>query len=850
VTHGTHADAPPHAAPAMQPVDPADLHRRLERIWGTGPGWARLSAVNHTVLGRRFIITAAIFFAIGGVLAMLIRAQLATSRSAFVGPEIYSQIFTMHGTIMMFLFAIPMIEGLAIYLLPKMLGARDLAFPRLTAYGYWCYFFGGSILITAMLAGVAPDGGWFMYPPLTSRQHSPEINVDVWLLGVTFVEISAICAAVEIFTSILKLRAPGMSLDRMPLIAWYLLVTAGMMIVAFPPLILGSILLEVERAFDWPFFDSARGGDPLLWQHLFWLFGHPEVYIIFLPAAGVVSTILPVFARRPIVGYTWLVIAVIALGFLSFGLWVHHMFTTGIPHLALGFFSAASMLVVIPTGVQIFAWLATLVSGRPELKLPMLFILGFFGIFVLGGLTGVMVAVVPFDWQVHDTHFVVAHLHYVLVGGFVFPILAAAYYWIPHVTGRRSVYGLGYGAFWLIFIGFNLTFFQMHLTGLLGMPRRVHAYPAELGWDGLNLLSSIGGFVTTIGFALFAVDMLLQSRFGIRTTRNPWGADSLEWAMPLPPTSYAFASLPKVESRAPLHDNPALGARLASGRGYLGFARNDQMETLSVHMVTGKIEQVLILPSSTYKPLWTALATGTVFLGLLFKIYWLSFAGFAATILIFLTWTQGRGLRRDLGLLGIGRGASAPTQYEGPNPPSWWGLVFALIANSFFFGSLLFGFVFLWVVAPGWPPPVLLNSGFLASLLVSAGLISAAWSGHAALAANSRGEAGRRGTWLLIGAAAHVLALAEIGWLIFRHLPDPTIHAYAATSTAILGYVALHVFMGAIFALYGLHRGGAGYLSPARSLDLRIALLWHDYAAATGLLALVLLFAMPLVIGR
>jgi cytochrome c oxidase subunit I+III len=268
--------------------------------------------VNHTVIGKRFMLTAAAFFLIGGVLAMLIRAQIATSRSAFVGPEIYAQIFTMHGTIMMFPFAIPMIEGLAIYLLPKVLGARDLAFPRLTAYGYWCYLFGGSILIVAMLVGLAPDGGWFMYPPLTSRAHSPGINPDVWLLGVTFVEISAICAAVEIFVSILKMRAPGMSLDRLPLIAWYLLVTAGMMIVAFPPLILGSVLLEVERAFDWPFFDPDRGGDPLLWQHLFWLFGHPEVYIIFLPAAGVLSTIIPVLCGHPIVGYTALVVAVIA----------------------------------------------------------------------------------------------------------------------------------------------------------------------------------------------------------------------------------------------------------------------------------------------------------------------------------------------------------------------------------------------------------------------------------------------------------------------------------------------------------------------------------------------------------
>lgn len=850
MTRVIRSETPPREAAAKTPGSPVHLHRELERIWGTGPGWRRLTAVNHTVLGRRFIITAAIFFGIGGILAMLIRAQLATSRSAFVGPEIYSQIFTMHGTIMMFLFAIPMIEGLAIYLLPKMLGARDLAFPRLTAYGYWCYAFGGSILMIAMVLGLAPNGGWFMYPPLTGRQHSPEINVDVWLLGVTFVEISAICAAVEIVTSILKVRAPGMSLDRMPLFAWYLLVTAGMMIVAFPPLILGSILLEAERALDWPFFDPNRGGDALLWQHLFWLFGHPEVYIIFLPAAGVISTILPVLARRPIVGYTWLVIAVIGLGFLSFGLWVHHMFATGIPHLALGFFSAASMMVVIPTSVQIFAWLATLVSGRPELKLPMLYILGFFAIFVIGGLTGVMVAVVPFDWQAHDTHFVVAHLHYVLVGGFVFPVLAAAYYWMPHMTGKQSIYGLGRSAFWLIFVGFNLTFFQMHLTGLLGMPRRVYTYAPEMGWDALNLASSIGGFLTTIGFAVFAVDILLHGRFGSRTRRNPWNASTLEWAMPLPPASYAFASLPNVESRAPLHDNASLGAELASGHGYLGFVRSGRMETLSVHPLSGQIEQVVVLPTPSLKPLLTALATGSVFLGLLFKIYWFSIVGFAAVIMLFLTWTRGHGSRTDIGTLDVGHGVSVPTQYEGPHPPSWWGLALALLANGFFFGSLLFGFVFLWVIAPNWPPPELLDGGLMTGSLAAACLVATAMSSHLALRSNANGDAMRRGTWLLITAAGHLIAISSMIWLCLAYLPDPTRHAYAATSAAILVYVGLHALLGAILAFYGLYRSGSGFMSSSRSLDLRIGVLWHDYTAATGVIALAVLFALPLVISR
>ena len=499
------------------------LHRQLTQIWATGPGLRRLAAVNHSVIGVRFMATAFAFFAIGGVLGMLTRVQLATPKSTFMDTETYNQVFTMHGSMMLFLFAIPMMEGIAVYLTPKMLGTRDFAFPRLTADGYWCYLFGGAILTSALLAGVAPNGGWFMYTPLSSSVYTPGINADVWLLGVTFVEISALTLAVEIVVSILKMRAPGMSLDRMPIFGWYMLVMALMMIVAFPPLILGSILLETERAFGLPFFDPTRGGDALLWQHLFWLFGHPDVYIIFLPMAGILSTMIPVLARTPLVGYRTIVVAIIGLAFVSFGIWVHHMFTVGIPHLALAFFSAGSAIVAVPTAVQVFAWLATLAHGRPRWNVPMLYIFGFFCTFVIGGLTGVMLAIVPFDWQAHDTYFVVAHFHYVTGGAVAFPLLAALYYWLPLLSGRKAVYALAVPAFWLIFVGFNLTFFLMHLVGLLGMPRRISTYPAIESWVWLNLLSSVGGFIMTIGFAVAAIDLLAQLRYGRRVRRDPWG---------------------------------------------------------------------------------------------------------------------------------------------------------------------------------------------------------------------------------------------------------------------------------------------------------------------------------------
>ncbi|HSK40821.1 MAG TPA: cytochrome c oxidase subunit I [Arenibaculum sp.] len=607
---------------------PVTLHNELERLFGTPGGLGALSAVNHSTVGLRFIAVSFFYFIVAGILSMLIRAQLATADSAFMSADAYNQVFTAHGTIMMFLFAIPMIEGVTLYLLPKLLGSRDLAFPRLSAYGFWCYLFGGLILLVGVIVGVGPDSGWFMYTPLSSRPFEAGIRSDIWLIGVTFVEISAITIGVEIAVTVLKVRTPGMSLVRMPLFAWYILVTALMILVGFPPLILGSILLELERAFGMPFFDPARGGDPILWQHLFWLFGHPEVYIIFLPGAALVSTLIPVFARTPIVGYTGIVASVIAIGVISFGLWVHHMYTVGIPQLGLAFFSAASMLVAIPTAVQFFSWIATLWAGRPVLRLPMLYLFGFLVVFVAGGLTGVMVALVPFDWQVHDTHFVVAHMHYVLVGGLVFPLLAAAYYWLPHLSGRVPSGSLGQWAFWLVFIGFNLTFFIMHLTGLRGMPRRVYTYDAGLGWDFPNLVSSIGGFILAIGFALFLLDMLIYWRLGRIAPRNPWKADTLDWAMPTPPPAYNFASQPNVTSANPLWDDPDLPRQIAAGEHHLGTPRNGWRETMAVDMASGRPDYVILLPGPTFLPLIMGLTTALFFVPFLFKLYWLA----AATI--------------------------------------------------------------------------------------------------------------------------------------------------------------------------------------------------------------------------
>jgi cytochrome c oxidase subunit I+III len=823
------------------------LHRSLAAIWATGPGWQRLAAVNHSVIGLRFMATAFVIFGIAGVLGMLTRVQLATAQSTFMDSETYNQVFTMHGSMMLFLFAIPMLEGIAVYLTPKMLGTRDFAFPRLTAFGYWCYLFGSTILTCALLIGVAPNSGWFMYTPLSSNVYTPGLNADVWLLGVTFVEISALTLAVEIIVSILKMRAPGMSLDRMPVFGWYMLVTALMMVVAFPPLILGSILLETERAFGLPFFDPTRGGDPILWQHLFWLFGHPDVYIIFLPMAGLLSTMIPVFAGTPLVGYRAIVVAIIALAFVSFGIWVHHMFTVGIPHLALAFFSAGSAIVAVPTAVQIFAWLATLAHGRPRWDVPMLYVFGFFFIFVIGGLTGVMLAVVPFDWQAHDTYFVVAHFHYVVGGALLFPMLAALYYWLPLLTGRTAVYRLSVPAFWLIFIGFNLTFFLMHLVGLLGMPRRVYTYAGHEGWVGLNLLSSVGGFIMTIGIGVVVIDLIAQIRYGRRIRRDPWKAATLEWAMPIPPAPYAFASIPSVETRADRINPSELAPSLARGEGYLGFARNGWQETLGVHMTTGQPEQLILLPRPTYLPLFIALATAAAVLAMLFKFYWVSFAMALLTAGLFVFSGQNSGLSRDYGPLDVGRGLNLPPHTEVADPPAWWALIFTLVADGTLFTSLIFGALYLWIAAPKWPPPVASEANLLVALASVAALFVAAVGARGSLHSQVSGR--KPQGWIGFSATSLLAAIAAIVTMIVHIVPYPREHAFGATSAALLGYVALHAAIGLLFLLSNLMRINTGFVAQRRLTDLRLTRLWIDYTAVTGAIAIGLVLAFPTLLG-
>src|SRR3954454_10695587 len=541
------------------------LEAALAETWRTPPGfWNALATVDHKIIGRRYIFTAFAFLALGGVLAILMRLQLAQPEARVIGPDRYNQIFTMHGANMMFLFAVPVMEAVAVYLVPLMVGTRNIAFPRLNAFSYWIYLAGGLLLWIAFAFDMGPDEGCFGYVPLAGPQYAACKRADIWAQIITFTEVSALAVAVELVVTIFKQRAPGMSLDRMPLFVWSMLVTSFIIIMAMPAIMIASTSLILDRLVGTHFFNPAEGGDVLLWQHLFWFFGHPEVYIIFLPAVGMVSTLIATFARRPVFGYLALVMALIATAILAFGLWVHHMFVTGLPRLGESFFTASSMAIAIPAGIQIFCWLATLWDGKPVFKTPLLFVIGFIITFVIGGMTGVMVASVPFDTQVHDTYFVVAHFHYVLIGGAVFPLLGAVYYWYPKITGRLMSERLGQWHFWLAFISFNVTFFPMHILGLEGMPRRVFTYQPEMGWGGLNFLATLSAVILVAGFLIFFIDLMRSARNGLPAGDNPWNAATLEWATSSPPPPYNFARIPVVGGSNPLWDSPDV-LRVATG---------------------------------------------------------------------------------------------------------------------------------------------------------------------------------------------------------------------------------------------------------------------------------------------
>jgi cytochrome c oxidase subunit I+III len=818
---------------------PADELEELKRIWCAPRGLEYFTVVNNNYVGLYYVGAAFLFFLLAGVLALLMRTQLALPLNGFLGEETYNQIFTMHGTVMMFLFAVPAVEALGILLLPQMLAARDLPFPRLSAYAFWAYFMGGLAFFCSLFFGVAPMGGWFMYPPLTGSAHSPGINADFWLLGIGFIEISAIAGAVEIIVGVLKTRAPGMSLDKLPIFAWSMLVFAAMIVLGFPAVILATLLLELERALNWPFFDALRGGDPILWQHLFWFFGHPDVYIIFLPAAGLVSMLVPTVARTPLVGHSLVVLAIIATAFMAFGVWVHHMFTTGLPQVSMAYFSAAGMAVSVPAGVQVFAWIATLAAGDIRWSVPAYFTIGGIVVFVIGGLTGVMLALVPFDWVVHDTHFVVAHFHYVLIGGMVFPLFAAFYYWAPMMSRKPLSERLGRWAFWLIFIGMNVTFLVMHLTGLMGMPRRVYTYP-DIGWTIPNFISTVGAFILAAGVLIVIVDLVRNFRFSTgQGAGNVFGAGTLEW---LPNDLYSARSIPVVKSRYPLWDDSKLGRDVEEGRYFLPNAATGQRETIVTSPFNAEPQYLQRMPGPSWFHFGAAVATAAFFLLLTVKLYWIALiAGFAAIACI-LRWVWDNDLPFTQKNADIGGGISIPAYASGPRSHGWWAMIVLLTVLGMIFAMLLFSYVFLWSRnAAGWPAPPELTSFFLAaSLCVVSGVA-------AFLAARLSAKSPAASVLAIVvsaAALAGVWTVSLVSWRARGLQPELTPHD--ALIATFLSWDAGFAIIVSIMAVYALARRFAGLLAAERPMTMQCIALFAAYAAAQALVALCITRIFPL----
>ncbi len=514
--------------------------------------WA--ATVDHKKIGLLYIGMSVVFLVVAGVEALLMRWQLIVPRNTFLSPQIFNQMFTMHGTTMVFFVGMPILIGIGNFAVPLQIGARDMAFPRLNALGFWVTLFGGLLVYFSFLTGGAPDFGWFAYAPLTEKTFARGPAADLWALGLIVSGIGTVTAAVNFVATILGMRAPGMSLWKIPFFSWTILWTSVQILLALPPLTAALIMVVFDRQLGAHFFDAQTGGSSYLWQHMFWFFGHPEVYILILPGFGMIAEIVPVFSRKVLFGYEFMAAATMAIVFISMGVWAHHMFCVGMNRTLDLYFAGASLLVSIPTGIKMFNWLATMYGGRIWLASPMLFACGFLSMFLIGGLTGIMLAAAPFDFQLSDSYFVVGHFHWVLIGGTLFATFAGLHYWYPKATGRMLSERIARWQFFLLFVGFIVTFGPMHIAGMLGMPRRIYTYDANRGWDIWNQLATVGGLIQAPSYLLFVYNIIASLWKGRPAGDNPWDAWTLEWATTSPPPSYNFEEIPTVHSRRPLWD--------------------------------------------------------------------------------------------------------------------------------------------------------------------------------------------------------------------------------------------------------------------------------------------------------
>jgi cytochrome c oxidase subunit I+III len=834
----------------MNQIGIEEAARRLTKTWESPAGFGWFATVNSRPLGTRYMVTALAFFVVGVLLALAMRAQLAVPNNNLLSADLYNGIFTMHGSTMLYLFAVPFVEGLGIYLIPMIIGSRDLSFPRLTNFGYWLYLFGGLTMYASVLFGAVPDAGWTAYTPLSGPMFSG-IGLDFWLLGLSMIEIAGIGAAIEIVVTILKFRAPGMAVQHMPVIVWSYLVTGLMIIFAFTPLLLATLLLEADRSIGTQFFNPWLGGSSLLWQHLFWWFGHPEVYIIFLPATGVLSAIIPVIARRRLVAYPLVVAATVTTGFVSFGLWSHHMFTTGIPELPMHFFTAASFMIALASGVLIFSWIATLWGTRPKLDVLMLFILGFFFIFVNGGLTGVMVATMTFDWQVHETNFVPAHFHHVLIGGAVLPFLAGLFYWLPMFTGRMYNELWGKISFGLVFLGFNATFLPMYAIGIFGMRRRVYTFPEELGVGTLNLISTIGAFVLAAGFLAALLNLVWHAWEGREAGNNPWNAGTLEWSVASPPPFYGFSRPPVVRDRYPQwRDTPAdeYTKKLHAVAAALDYRPMSWRATLLTDVSNARPQTLQYLPGPSYLPFAVAVAILLAAVSILAQTYLLAvLAALAAAVLIG-RWVSLEPEIPEEEARELSKAIDIPLHGTGPRSIGWWGMVSLLAVLFTFLAALIFSYFYLRLYSDQWPQ-FNLSQPELAGPLIALGLIMAGGAAQV-LSLWARWRDNR--PWVVLGAgAAVVLGLCFVAVELYNLMGTPfsfTANAYASIFHAINGFLVLLVISGVAMqagTLLRLLRRGEPLGNPRLLIWLQNTELFWFFAVAAVVMGFLTTYLVP-----
>ena len=853
----------------------ADLPRDFDDTWSAPKGFfGFLATIDNIPIATRYMVTSFGFFIVGGILALIMRLQLARPGNEIVDPETYNQLMTMHGTTMMFLFAVPFLEAFSNYLIPLLNGTRDLPFPRLTALSYWTYLFGGIFLYSSFLFGVAPDGGWFAYVPLNDKQFSPGKHMDFWDIGLSVAEVAALGAAAEMIVGILRMRAPGMSINRMPMFCWAMLVTSVMIVFAFTPLVVGTAMLELDRKELTRFFDPDHGGDPLLWQHIFWVFGHPDVYIMFVPTVGVLSHVIQTFSRRPLMSYPLMVLALLATGFLSFGLWVHHMYTTGISPVALGFFAAVGAVVAIPSGVNVFGWIATIWAGKPVWRTPMLYAIASIIIFTIGGVTGVMVAAVPFDFQAHDTYFVVAHLHYVLFGGTVFPIFAAIYFWFPKMSGKMPSERLGWWSAGIMFVGFNVAFFPMHLSGLQGMPRRVYTYHTGLGLDLYNLVSTIGAFLFAAGVLLSLFNLIRSARSGAPAGHDPWKGDTLEWSEPSPPEDAQFSRLPAVRSRHPLWDQATLLPLPDDDREVRAAVRALDRRperwrgSLVVGVIDGRPLAVAHLPRKSIWPFVLSVGFLLLFTAALLDHPWIALAGLAVSVVGLGGWFW----PQDTETLAIREcdAANAPPSDEAPGawpddepePASgtsvvrlplaigdryangYWGTwVFVLILATAF-ATFVAGHFYLGTGDRALPAGERVPPLRFALIATVAAVLSAVATRRATLATDRRTHPARA-LWLGVAGATQLalLALTVASW---RELQlEPSQSAYASGVLGLVGFSGFVALTAAVMLLAGLLWALRAAGDPrGRGVALNASLVSY-FSTATWLVVLVVVHLWP-----